>query len=608
MLKSGRFLILAIACLGGLGAIVFFKHSTQIENHKQAEVAFLTQTLSDAEKLLNNRHPLRALEILNGVENKLFQQPLLEPQWKLLALQAAIALEDDELLYRLWKLDPSYFEDQEKLSLKIAAYALTHNHLENYQKIAKKWQKEGKEGQNWFLLEADALIAQGELEKAIAFLHAASLQGNQEILRLIRLALLSENEPPKVAWNYLIKALKINPNDPDLHLYRAQILENSQKKDLALIEYQTASAKNQKNSFYTEELVQFYIRQHQYKEALALINASTHTSDTLRLKGLFLEKIYLGKGSPIEFWNLAWEKLTGPEAEWLKVFQNLKTGHDKKAFEILKNHPEMAELNLSLYEGLKKAIAMQHPYILEEEATLIEKPIHPVFAILSKSTLPDEYLSLMKSKDSYVALALAGGWAEAALNLRNSLTAFSPTFPKWVAYEYAKALISNRSKEEALFFIQTQTPSSHLYLLAGELQLQLQQYDEAEKIFTLLAKKPSPLGTKAALLLSKTYASQKSFLKARNAILDNPTLAESVAGKETLARLELAFGDPTLAEKMYTEISDHSTEAQSFLAKKAFQLKDYATAYKFTKHLVEQFPERNDLKLQLNKINQAKKS
>lgn len=608
MYRSGRFLALAIACTCGLGAIAFFKYSSQVEKHKQEEEGQLSESLSDAERLLAGKHPLRALEILNSVEFKISGNPLLEQKWKLLALDIAMTLEDDQLLYKLWMLEPSYFDHHEKLSLKVATHALSHNDLENYKQIAKNWQAEGKEGQSWFLLEADALILQGETEKATAFLHAASLHGNQEILRLIRLALLNENEHPKVAWNYLLKALKINPNDPDLHLYRAQLLESAKKKELAVEEYKKATAKSQKNSFYTEELVNFFIRQHQYKEALSLINASTLTSDVLRLKALFLEKVFLGKGNPIEFWNLSWEKLAGSEAEWLKVFQNLKSGHDKKAFDILQNHPEMAELNFSLYEGLKKAIAMQHPYLKDEETVVIENPIHPVFSLLCESIHSDEYVSLFKSKDCYAALALASGWSEAALNLRNSSTALSSAFPKWVAHGYAKALISNRSKEEALSFIQKQVPTPQLYLLAGELNLQLQRYDEAEKIFSTLAKKPGHLGQKAALLLSKTYASQNSFLKARNAVLDNHSLAESVAGKESLARLELVFGDATLAEKMYAEISEHSTEAKSYLAKKAFDKKDYPTAYKLTKHLVEQFPERNDLKVQLGKINQAMKS
>lgn len=607
MYRSGRLFTLAIAFSLGLSAIAFFKYTAHVERTKQNEEVELAKSLDEAERYLSHNHPLRASESLKELESPVSSYPALKEKWKQLSLKTAVTLEDDANLYQLWSRDPSLFSDHEKLSLKVAAYALAERDLEKYHHIASNWHSRGNEGQSWFLLEADALVLKGESEKATAFLHAASLQGNQEILRLIRLALLNENEHPQVAWNYLLKALKIKPNDPDLHLYRAQLLESAKKKDLAVQEYQKASIIGKKDAFYTEELVNFFIRQHQYKDALALLNASTLFSDALRLKALFIEKVYLGEAGG-EFWSAHLERLRGPEADWLKVFQNLKLGQDKKAFDLLQNHPEMADLNPSLYEGLKKAIAMQHPYLKDDEAIIIENASHPVFAILSEPDLPKEYRALMQSPDSYAALALASGWFEAALNLRQSTGAVSPELPRWVAYGFAKALISNRSKEEALAFIQKQTPTPQLYVLAGELHLALHHYNEAERLLSTFAKKPSAIGSKAALSLSKTYAAQKNFLKARNAILDNPTLAYTLAAKEALARLELAFGDSGLAERMYSEISDTSTEAKSYLAKRAYDSKDYQTAYQITKTLVEQFPERKDLKVQLNKINQAMKS
>lgn len=604
MHRSGRFLTLTIAFSLGLGAIAFFKYEAYREKNRQTEATELTQALEDAEQFLRSRHPLRALEILDETETKLTSYPALNAQWKQLLLETAVTLEDDEILYKLWLKDPSIFLDHEKLSLKVASQALTLKNLDHYKQIAYPWHAHGKEGQNWFLLEADALVLQGESEKAIAFLHVASLQGNQEVLRLIRLALLNEKEHPKVAWHYLLKALKINPNDPDLHLYRAELLESTKNKELAIQEYQTAAEKGRTNAFYTEELVNFFLRQHQYKEALSLIDVTTLPSDPLRLKALFLDRVYLGKGTK-EFWN--GERLAGPEAEWLKVLQDLKVGQEKRAYNTLQNHPEMADLNPPLYDGLKKGIAKRHPYLKEEETLILAHPSHPVFAHLSDDEMPKEYRALIQSPDFYAALALASGWFEAALNLRHSDT-LSPEFPRWVAYGFAKALVSNRSKEEALLFIQKQTPTPQLYLLAGELHLQLGKYKEAERILSALAQNPSTIGAQAALTLSKTYAAQGSFLKARDAVLANQSLADSIAGKEALARLELKFGHPDLAESMYREISAQSTEAQSFLAKKAYEGKDYETAYQLTKHLVDQFPERKDLKVQLNKIHQAMKS
>jgi hypothetical protein len=137
------------------------------------------------------------------------------------------------------------------------------------------------------------------------------------------------------------------------------------------------------------------------------------------------------------------------------------------------------------------------------------------------------------------------------------------------------------------------------------LNLKLGQYPEAEKALRPYAKYASPLGVKSALLLSQIYSKKGQLPLAKQVLLDNSELANSITGKEALARIELTNGDPEEAERMYSAIKEKSVEAKSFFAKKAFQAGDYKTAYKLTKVLAEQFPERADLKAQLSQISKA---
>jgi hypothetical protein len=644
--KSGQLLALVIAGACGISAFTFYQYEVQKEKNQHQQALEVNQALSAAEDFLKHTHPLRAAQILNESKPLIEAHSDAEKKWKELIVASALALQDDKQLFSLWLEDPTLLVNNEELSLKAASYALSNNDLDNYHRLSEKWIKDGN-NQKWTLLQADAHAVKGDPEKALILLSAAPLQDDLEVERLIRLALLNQNEHPKVSWDYLLKALALSPNLADVHLYRAQLLEGSNRSDLAALEYKEALAKNQTNPLLREELVDFYFRRQELNEAVDVLQSAlkSQSSDKLWMRAIFLSKVFqpskvalanehLPSGTatpfiryllaipPTEFWNEALltsqpavEKMAADisEANWLQVFEQLKVGNDAQALNILQAHPEMAILNPPLYEGLQKAIVVHHPYL---NTSIVTTPGtnsgHPVFAALSTPELTKEYKALLASKESYAALALASGWFEAALNLQEwypgkpiSFAAISPELPRWVAYGFAKALVANRSNEEALSFINSQPTNPQLSLLSGELNLKLRQYAAAEKALSPYAKVPSALGAKSALLLSHVYSALGKFMPARQAILDNKELANSIPAKEALARLELIFGDPDLAERMYASIGESSTEAKSFFAKKAFKAGDYKTAYKLTKLLAEQFPERQDLKAQLNQITQA---
>lgn len=645
--KSGQLLAIGIACASAFGIYAFSKyqnHSAVSQKEKEFEVV---QTLNEAENLLKKSHPLQALKLLSSKSEESHEYPLLELRLKNLTMASVESIGEDALLFRLASIDPSLIKDNEDLSVRVAAYALSQYDLNSYHSISKEWLAKGTTS-DWRLLEADAYAFNGNPDKAIALLESAPLQGDREVKRLVRLALLNENEHPKISWEYLSKALALAPEQSDLHLYRAEILESTGKNNLAAIEYKTAVGKTPSNPFYKEELIDFYIRNQQLPEAVKLLQSSlkSHASDKLWLRAVFLSKVfqpskielanesipeavttpflrYLLALPPTEFWNdflltsqPSVEKIAEqiPEAQWLNLFEQLKLGFDTAAYETLLNHPEMAELNYPLYSSLQKAIAFRHPHLHLPYPKVSEKSQigHPVFAILNSPEIPKSYTALLEGRDSYAALVMASGWYEAALNLQNwypgkslSFVEISTEYPRWVAFGFAKALMANRTPEEALAFIKMQSLTPQLSLLAGELSLQLKQYQAAEKVLSPFSKATNPLGVKAALLLSQVHNQKGNFFQARDVITNNSELQKSIAGKEMLARLELTHGDPYLAEKMYEAIGEESTEAKSFFAKKAFKIGDYNKAYKITKMLADQYPDREDLKHQLNQIAQA---
>lgn len=643
--KSAQLFAVLIACASGFGVFAFTKYHAQEEKEQKEQELQLSKVLKAAEGYLHHAHPLAAMQTLNEHKQNLQSSPL-QDQWKKLTLESSIALQDDQMLFELWASDPSLLSEDEETSLQLASYLLANQDLNNYDKLTEKWLHKGR-SQEWVLLEADAYAIKGLPEKAIAILETAPLKGEQESMRLVRLALLNSKEHPKIAWNYLTEALKTEPKLADLNLYRAKILEGTGRLDLAVLEYNQAVSKNSNNPFYQEELVDFYLNQRNFKAAFDTLQTAVKSpaSDKLWLKTVFLNKVYkpsklyladeaLPEGSktpfvryllaipPTEFWDesllssqASIEQISTqiPEAQWLKTFEYLKLGNGALALETLNQNPEMATLNPSLYQGLKKAIVLHHPYLKTENSEeLVVENAHPIFGILFSEKIPKEYIGFLTSHEVYPALTLASGWYEAALNLHGwipnkpaSFGALSQESPRWVAYGFTKALIANRSNEEALAFLNKQSPSPQLSLLSAELNIKLNNYVEAEKALRPYVKNASPIGIKSALLLSQIYSNKGQYPLAEQVLLDNSELANSIAGKEAFARIELAQGNVDEAERIYSTLSDKSVEAKSFFAKKAFQARDYKTAYKLTRVLAEQFPDRADLKAQLTQIAKA---
>lgn len=630
-----------------IGAFWIYQNQQELTLHKvQAKEEQSALAIKFAQELINKSQPRASLAFFLLNERILKDNPDLEKPWNALMLNAAKELKDVNVLETLYGKDPTLITSEEDLSLLLAEHALLTNNTELYTALYDLWEPKSQNNAPWILLESDALTLRGKPEKAISLLKEHKFQNKkeEEKKRLIRLALLHENEHPKIAFDYLTQGFPFTREQEDLHYYRAKVLEEGPHHELALEEYQNAIKKNWDDPFYSDELIHAYLTQGKLQEAHMRTETAlkNQLNGDLWLKGYFINNVcsplsfdfaknqipegnltpllrYLAALNPNEFWNESRlkdypevSKLSdsSPEILWLKVIFALNIGQGEQAFEILRDHPEIAKFSPDLYEALPIAIIYRHPElnITPLQTGLKGNSKHSIFTQLKKAPYSPSMQALLSSQDGYAALFLAAGWNEAALRtLEHSV--LPQEFPKWIAYRFTQALLLNRGMQDALDFAVNQSPTPHLTLLIGELDLKLGHEKEAEKRLAPLLKSPTEIGAKAAKLLASFYASQGIFSKAKEAAKSNSQFASSVAGQELIASMDLKMGHIKEAEAVYKKIAGQSSVAKSYAAMQAFHAKKYPLAYKLTKELLDQYPHRQDLKEQLVEIqNRAKES
>lgn len=100
---------------------------------------------------------------------------------------------------------------------------------------------------------------------------------------------------------------------------------------------------------------------------------------------------------------------------------------------------------------------------------------------------------------------------------------------------------------------------------------------------------------------------KKQFSQAQEIIEDNPKLAQDLLGRETLARIAMLQGDLDLADSLYASLERESSEAKSYLARRAFAEKNWKRARVLTQELLKQHPSNKLLIDNLKKIHEEEK-
>jgi hypothetical protein len=155
---------------------------------------------------------------------------------------------------------------------------------------------------------------------------------------------------------------------------------------------------------------------------------------------------------------------------------------------------------------------------------------------------------------------------------------------------------------DALEYATKQKPTPALNLLIGELLIAGGSPDAGLEKLTPLVDLPTDVGFRASWLVSLLQMERGQYDQAREMINAHPKLAQDILGKEALARIALMQGDTALADKLYSGIESQSWEAKSYLARKAYEDKNYPRAKELTELLLQEFPNNVLLRQNYQKI------
>lgn len=490
--------------------------------------------------------------------------------------------------------------------------------------------------------------------EAIARLQDNHFKSKNETARLVRLAVLHVVEDPKRALDYLSEAIQNDPKNPDLYTFQASLGESLNHDEMISANYILAIQHDPKNPYRREQLADFYLRSRQYKHALEILQDTMNAPslDSIWLKTVFWNRLTIPLKESWEeqdipegnlknlvsymlslptgiYWNQqAFNKLRDREAYlskrqetfWLQLLSALRTGQEDVALTLLNENifhytswaPDLEKSLKTLlnYRLLQQESSHQTPSLLTPLDGYSETPQQLLQLLAKLSEVPNDQISsaipyalkdYLLSQEAFTMPFLAVGWTEAAIQL-HALERFQDTFPSWIAEATTVALNQNRGSKVALSFALTQKPSPSLSLLIAELALSANEKQIAFNVLKEIYTKNDESAPKAALILGQFLLENNNLSDAKKAILAQPALRNHTSARETLARIALQEGDVKKAYLLYLEVENHSSEAKSFLARKAFADREWKKARELTEDLLRTHPENPILKENLEKI------
>lgn len=655
-------LLFLVVVVGGSLAIVYRHHIWDYLHREKYSPEQEKLDQAEAERLLNAKQPKPALAIIDKYQQRFASDGEVPQKWVELFVKGSVATQSPERILWLYEQYPRAVEKNEDAALVVADVLIKIARTNDYVELREKWK--GREGRPeiWFVLDADKQLIDGDRAAAIAFLNTKSFEGSKDIPRLIRLALLSVEENPRMSWEYLTEAYQKDPENPEVRSYRARLLEAVGKTPLALTEYLAAARLAPESIVMRDQLAEFYRRHGRYKLALKVWEDGLDNplSDFVWLKSWFwtrmatptefkfdASKVPQGELKPLiefllslkpdQFWDTEkFEAVTdgnrflqGQQATfWLRLAQALKDGKDDKALELLQyNHFNPVSWNSELETLLKRVLTYRKSGTLvldssqtkdlakaaadEQGVTPLADQRHPFFTELEslaakqaadgKVEIPAELLALIKSNEAFSASFLATGWLQAALEL-NKDTILPEDMPDWFAYGLTQALRYNQGNLQALDFATKQKQTPALTLLIGELLISTDSPDAGLEKLLPLTKLQDDVGFRATWLAALLYVEREQFDKAKEMINSNPRLTQDVLGREALARISLLEGNADQADKLYSALEGESWEAKSYLARKAYSQQNWGRAKELTEVLLKEFPNNMLLRQNYEKI------
>lgn len=510
---------------------------------------------------------------LKSIEN----QGELSDKWFHLFIRLNAETGNIAQLEELYQFDPVAFLIHEDASLRLAHSWLDRGRLKELEQLRLRWLGKEKKQPEWQLLDAEALILEGNRDQAISVLESQHFEGSKDSPRLVQLALLHLSQNPKKAWGYLEIANDKDPNNPTILTYRAKLLESIGQHELAEKEYAAAVEADRENLARNDQLIEFHLRNEQVDQAIDVLQEALnhpHLNEELAVKALFWNRMvkpfgvdwktavpsrqdyplynYLVTLPPSSFWSEpSFNRLPNNKhyAErlqavwWLRLLSALETDN-AKAMKMIEDNPfahiswnpslELAfkrilnyRLNGKLYlpreqgDLLEKDSTEDTPHQEEEFLDFFEELDRLALQQLHNPSLEiDEKTNrLLKNNEAFVAALMAAGWYEAAIEMHTAKPAASG-LPDWFNRQYAIVLQANRG----------------------------------------------------------------------------------LGGVEQRARQAHYAGDIPTAQMLYTSILEQSTEAKSYLARQAFIDQQWEEARELTIQLLKEYPDNQQLWDNLKRI------
>ena len=631
-------LILLVAGVGAFFGIAAWRSSVVARQEQRA--------YAKAWQCLSNNAPADALSI-----KSLMARPDSKLDWPAVEVAALAGLRDLPRLSTIYQNTPDRVLANEEASVLIARGFISSRRPVDFNRIRTLWRGHEKQPALWLILDSDALILQGRPRDAEKLLKSTTLPGKSDADRLTRLALLIAGRDMPGAWKLINQASELDPRNPDIRSFRAQIEEAAGRPGEARVDYVAAVVAQTNNPVLRDDLAEFYRRQGNYDLALKTWREALTlpTYDYLWLKAAFwgkviqpvplaADKVAAGDLQPLAQWVIglpagtyfdtgSFNQLTQarrylserPELFWLQIIDQLKNHHEQDAFNSLKfNSFRSRSYQPDLEAALMRILSyrLDHafsPADYNYVSAVPAKDRHQFYILLDQlaqaeaggtlQPLPADLQALLRGPDVFAAAFLAAGWREAALQLY--FGANPSAYPDWFAYGFAQSLRVNRGNQAALDFLANQKPAPDTDLLRAEILLAAGKSQDALNKFASLASLNSAVGFRASYLLALADLDLKKYNDARAWIAHQPLLANDVAGKELNARITLREGNLAEASKLYHALATESIEARVFLAHEAYDHKQWAEARRYTLELLNLMPDQLQLRANLEAIAKA---
>ena len=538
----------------------------------------------------------------------------------------------------------------EQADLVLAREALWNRNQAECESLAKRWSGNTAFPGRWTLLAADLMLSLGEKEQAREFLEKAELEGEEDALRHVRLALIHAGEPWQ-AMDSIDAGLRTNPRSAELLSFRAQIQEAAGRLADARLDYVAAVLSEPANPLYRDVLANFQLRMGEPSNAAETWRDAAEATELglYAFKGWFWSRIC---GVPLsrplpevnqpgwaevmrEIGNLPDGAFTSagmehaiagisglpqrPEVVWLRVLESVRGAEWETAISRLESgFPPAAEtmapglgtrllVNLAAVSGGEPRVALAgrdlpvlppepHPFLVE-------------FDQWKRSSTPqdDAFPRWLANPASLAATLFAHGWHGAALDAGGGAKlAPVDNAPAWFDFGYSRCLLVRDGPDAARRWLESlpelseaaQLTHAEILLTGGEAELGM-------KKLAVLATGRSPHAGRAAWSLALAELDRGNTAEAVRLVKGSPELLASVRGKEILARAALSDGAADAALEIYLGLGEESADAMIYLSKRAFAEKDWEAARKWTGELARRFPAEPQFRKNLLSIDDA---